>query len=104
MYIANITFIIEKEQRCCFSSWITKHCKGLRHDNKNLRLSTVVDLPGDPDFTTHAGSYSLQAEFSSQEEASLWIEKDMSSLANEFIDLFGQNSVVFPSVMQVMEI
>lgn len=114
MYIANETFIVEAGESTRFDNWIQERIRSIEIGESpfqstcpevhltTLRLARVVDIPGDPEFSQHAASYSLQVECVDRHSASEWLNTCMKHLTDEFAAEFPQNAMAFPSIMKVI--
>lgn len=114
MYIANETFIVEASESTRFDNWIQDRISSIEKGEgsfqatgaevnlTSLRLARVVDIPGDPEFSQHAASYSLQVECADQRSANEWLNTCMKQLTEDFASDFPQNAMAFPSIMKII--
>ena len=114
MYIANETFIVEATESARFETWIQNQISLIEKGEGSirmtlpgvnlttLRLARVVDIPGDPEFSQHAASYSLQVECTDRNIANDWLNDVMKHLIDDFTTMFPQTAMAFPSIMQIL--
>lgn len=104
MIIYNCTFMLDKALCTDFIQWLNDVAiPVLTHDrpDANPRLTSLIDVPGDPEFNTHALSYALQLEFENLEAARHWADTSLLRVIGMYNDRFGPGkALVFTTILQ----
>lgn len=109
MIIYNTTFMIEQAVKPAFLDWMRNEALSIA-DNNQLparapRLTTVVDVPGDPEFAAQAASFALQFEFLTIDEARKWADIALSELAGKFTSKFGpERGLIFSTILEEIDL
>ena len=109
MYIYNVTFVVEKQDKEVFLQWLKNEALValVNEESPALepRLTTVVSVPGAPDFADHAGSFALQVEFQSLEEAEKWAEVYLQPTLGKYAAKFGVDKAqCFATILQTVDL
>ncbi len=109
MYIYNVTFVVEKQDADAFLQWMrSKALVELVNPEspaKSPRLTTVVSVPGAPDFHTHASSYALQTEFDTLEDAEKWADVYLAPVLGAYGAEFGADKAqCFATVLRTVDL
>ncbi len=73
--------------------------------DSNPRLSTLVEVPGDPDFASHARSFALQIEFRTIEDAHAWGDARLMPLIADYTAKFGiERAAIFTTILEEIEL
>lgn len=109
MYIYNVTFVVERQDGGAFLAWLRSEALGMLVNEESParepRLTTVVSVPGAPDFSTHASSFALQMEFQTLEEAEKWADVYLHPVLGKYALKFGaERAQCFATILQVLDI
>lgn len=109
MYIYNVTFMVERQDGETFLQWMRNEALGMlvnaESPAREPRLTTVVSVPGAPDFSTHACSFALQTEFHTLEEAVKWAEVYLQPALGKYGLKFGvDRAQCFATILQVLDL
>lgn len=109
MYIYNVTFVVEKQDKEAFLQWMRDEAlRALVNEEstaRSPRLTTVVSVPGAPDFSTHACSFALQCEFVELEEAEKWAEVYLMPVLGGYTSKFGADKAqCFATILQEVDL
>ncbi len=108
MIIYNTTFMLERSLCGDFLQWLREEAMPLLlKDNvaSRPRLTTLVEVPGDPAFNEHALSYALQLEFADLDAAHHWADDALMPVIGRYTQRFGtEKAVVFTTILEELNI
>ena len=104
MIIHNATFMIERERESEVILWLKKEIAAPGHTGNgcNPRVSAMREAGGVSHKEAEAASIAYQVEFPDEKSAREWNRTIFSSLADAFILKFGQQTMVFTSLFEVI--
>ncbi|MCM1378039.1 MAG: DUF4286 family protein [Prevotella sp.] len=102
MIIYAITFLANKNAEKKLTSWLINDAIPALNVSVEAspRLTKVVAVPDDPDFSRQALSMTLHVNFSSPALAKAWGKEDLPPVINEFSRLFGPDALNFISILR----
>lgn len=108
MTIYNTTFMLERDLCGDFLHWLRDEAvPQLVKDSRatSPRLTTLVEVPGDPAFNEHALSYALQLEFAGIDAARSWADECLMPVIDTYTQRFGrERAVVFTTILEELDI
>ena len=109
MYIYNVTFVVEKQDKEAFLQWLRTEALGALVNEESParepRLTTVVSVPGAPDFADHACSFALQTEFQTLDEAEKWARVYLQPILGNYAAKFGVDKAQsFATILQTVDL
>ncbi len=97
MYIYNITFVVDPVRTGEFERWLSSRLAEMALSGSLVR---VVAVPGDPDFASHAASYTFQNRFATLPEAEAYGEAEGENLREAYARYMGGEGISFASIVQ----
>lgn len=109
MYVYNVTFMVDRLVKDDFVSWFRNEALtdlvNAESPARSPRLTLVADVPGDPEFTTHAASFAFQVEFPALAIAHQWAETYLAPLLGKYTAKFGQEKAVsFATILENIDL
>ncbi|MBD5311304.1 MAG: DUF4286 family protein [Muribaculaceae bacterium] len=104
MIIYNTSFIIDTPRYGMLLTWLRETAvpavtapgtKAL-----DATLMTLVEVPGDDDFTQQARNIMLQVTFDNLQDAHLWSRNSLNSLLLDYSRRFGPEAVAFRTISE----
>ena len=104
MIIHNATFMIEKEREADVILWLKKEIAtpGFTDGGCNPRVSAMREAGGVNHKEAEAASIAYQVEFPDEKTARNWSMSAFNKLAEAFTNRFGQQTMVFTSLFEVV--
>lgn len=107
MIVYNCTFMVERGLGPEFLEWFKAEAaeKLLQGGARNMRLTELVEVPDDPDFSDQALSFACQVEFDDISWARQWAQQYLSPFTAAFVTKFGsERAVWFTSILKTIDI
>lgn len=109
MIIHNATFMVEKERESEVILWLKgeiarmeKSSDAAMGEGRNPRVSAMREAGGVSHEHADAASIAFQVEFPDMAAAKIWGERSFGKMADAFTAKFGQQTMVFTSLFEVI--
>lgn len=108
MIIYNTSFIIDTARYETLLSWLRTIAipTVTAPDTKAIEatLTTLVEVPGDDDFTEQARNIMLQVTFDNLKDAREWSYRKLNGLLMEYNRCFGPEAIAFRTISERLPI
>lgn len=99
--------MVEQEDASRFADWIRSEGLPILCGDADLhpRLTRLVEVPGDPEFSMQACSFALQLEFPAREALDAWAAEKLPAGLGLFRRRFGtQKALFFASILEEIKL
>lgn len=99
--------MVEQEDASRFTDWIRSEGLPIMCGDAEVRprLTRLVEVPGDPEFSKQACSFALQLEFPTREALDEWADAKLPKGLGLFRRRFGtQRALFFASILEEIKL